>query len=110
VSQRPRKYSPEFRQYVLERLKDCQNLSALARELGMPRKWLYVWRKPPPNKPKIIDEPSTGPRPCIQALERLVDQQAVEIDFFKGALQRLEERRRKRDGISSAASTSKSST
>ena len=38
------KYSPEFRAQALERLKSCDNVSGLARELKIPRKWLYVWR------------------------------------------------------------------
>jgi hypothetical protein len=42
-------------------------------------------------------------------LERLVARQALELDFFKGALQRIEERRRKREQTSATASTSKSS-
>jgi transposase-like protein len=38
------KYSPEFRAQALERLKSCDNVSRLARELKIPRRWLYLWR------------------------------------------------------------------
>jgi hypothetical protein len=41
-------------------------------------------------------------------LEHLVARQALEIDFFKGALQRIEENRRRREQTSGAPSTSKS--
>jgi hypothetical protein len=41
-------------------------------------------------------------------LEALVARQSLELDFFKGALQRIEEQRRKRDETSGAGSTSKS--
>jgi transposase-like protein len=41
---RPRKYSEEFRQEVLARMKTCTNVTALARELGIRRKFLYKWR------------------------------------------------------------------
>jgi len=44
----------------------------------------------------------------IAELERLVARQALELDFFKGALQRIEENRRKRGQTSGMPSTSKS--
>jgi hypothetical protein len=43
-------------------------------------------------------------------LERLVARQALELDFFKGALLRIEENRRKREQTSGRPSTSKSDT
>ena len=39
------KYSPEFRAQALERLKTCDSVSGLARELKISRKWLYLWRE-----------------------------------------------------------------
>lgn len=110
------KYSDEFRREALERMKTCDNITALARELGVRRKWLYKWRdlaqsgrvpvvgRPP--KPKVRAEEKDRKR--IAELERLVARQALEIDFFKGALQRVEEHRRKREQTSGTASTSKS--
>jgi hypothetical protein len=47
-------------------------------------------------------------RKRIAELEQLVGRQAAEIDFFEGALRRIEERRRKSDDNGGAASTSKS--
>ena len=110
-----RKYSDEFRQQALEQMKTCDNVTALARELGIARKWLYKWRDEalgrvheprtiPPAKPAVEDRE----RKHVAELERLVARQALEIDFFKGALQRVEERRRKREETSGTASTSKS--
>lgn len=111
------KYSDEFRREALERMKTCDSISALARELGVRRKWLYKWRdlaqsgrvpaavgRPP--KAKMTAEEKDRKR--IAELERLVARQALEIDFFKGALQRIEEHRRKREQTSGAASTSRS--
>jgi transposase-like protein len=110
-----RKYSDEFRQQALERMKTCDNVTALARELGIRRKWLYEWRdqaigRVPDTKPGNQAKPTTQDRERkrIAELERLVARQALEIDFFKGALQRVEELRRKREQISGTASTSKS--
>ena len=39
-----KKYSDEFRVEALKKLTKCANVSALARELGIRRKWLYQWR------------------------------------------------------------------
>src|SRR5215469_2733059 len=82
------KYSPEFRAQALERLKGCVNVSALARELGISRKWLYLWRD---RKPVPADPRSKGGRERdrlrkrVADLEQLTGQQAAQIDFFKGA-------------------------
>ena len=110
-----RKYSYEFRQRALERMETCDNVTGLARELGIRRKWLYKWRDKAlgrvrgpraiaPAKPAVEERE----RKRVADLERLVARQALEIDFFKGALQRVEERRRKREETSGTASTSKS--
>jgi transposase len=105
------KYSPEFRAQALERLKGCVNVSALARELGISRKWLYLWRdrKPVPADPRSKGERERDRlRKRVAELERLTGQQAAQIDFFKGALRRVEERRPRNDASGGAASTSKS--
>jgi transposase len=110
-SQTYRKYSAEFRQQALARLKECDNVAALARELGIRRKWLYKWREDADKAQKQDRrEQAAAARKKVADLERLVTRQALEIDFFRGALQRIEERRRKRDETSGPASTSKSDT
>jgi transposase-like protein len=101
MSQKWRKYSPEFRRDALEKMKTCANVSQLARELGIRRKWLYQWRDEPPAE---ADSPH---KRKLQELESLVTRQSLELDFFKGALQRIEERRRKRDETSGPGSTKK---
>ena len=109
-----RKFSDEFRQQALERMKNCDNIAALARELGVRRKWLYKWRDEASGR-VAAPRKATKPKPAaeererkrIAELERLVARQALEIDFFKGALQRIEETRRKREQTSDTASTGK---
>lgn len=111
----PRKFSEEFRAQALERMRTCDNVSALARELGIRRKYLYYWRdqalgRVPKSGLHLRPKPAREERERrrIVELERLVARQALEIDFFKGALQRVEELSRKREQISGVASTSKS--
>ena len=38
------RYPKEFRRITVERLKKCDNIVALSRELGMHRRLLYKWR------------------------------------------------------------------
>jgi transposase-like protein len=109
MSQKWRKYSPEFRRDAVEKIKTCANVTQLARELGIRRKWLYQWKDDaagghlaPP-----VEADSKGERK-VKDLEALVARQSLELDFFKGALQRIEEQRRKRGETSGPGSTSKS--
>jgi len=110
------KYSEEFRREALERMKTCDSIAGLARELGVRRKWLYKWRDQAQGKERPRASRSAKPKPRAEErdrkrmaeLEKLVAKQALEIDFFKGALQRIEEQRRNREQNSGAASTSKS--
>jgi transposase len=100
---RPRKYDEEFRQVALERMKTSQDVSGLALELGVNRSQLYRFRHealgriPVPRPESWLREKSEErQRRRIAELERLVARQALELDFFKGALLRIEENRRKR--------------
>ena len=114
---RPRKYDEDFRQTALERIKACQDVSALALELGINRAQLYrfqreaLGRKPEPRPEAWLKERADErQRRRIAELERLVARQAPELDFFKGALLRIEENRRKQGLNSGKPSTSKSGT
>jgi transposase-like protein len=112
---RPRKYDEDFRQAALERMKTCQDVSALAVELGVNRAQLYRFRNealgrmPVPRPESWLREKSDQrQRRRIAELERLVARQALELDFFKGALLRIEENRRKRGQNSGKPSMNKS--
>jgi transposase-like protein len=105
------KYSPEFRAQALERLKNCDNVSRLARDLKIPRKWLYLWRDRADGTAEIASAEERERERLLKRvaeLEQLVGRQAAEIDFFSGALRRVEERRQNSGGSGGAASTSKS--
>ena len=97
-------YTQEFKVEALKRLESCRNVSALARELGIGRKFLYSWRetmsqrgeaglkltrgrprgpsaktaseKPPP-------QPKTNLEKRVAELERLLGAKQVELDFLK---------------------------
>jgi transposase len=114
---RPRKFDENFRKTALERMQTCEDVSALAGELGVSRPQLYRWRnealgrKPEPRSEAWLKENAEKrQRRRVAELERLVARQALELDFFKGALLRIEENRRKRGQTSGKPSTSKSGT
>ena len=114
---RPRKYNDDFRQAALERMKTSQDVCALARELGISRGQLYrfqneaLGRIPAPRPDSWLQEKSEErQRRRIAELERMVARQALELDFFKGALLRIEENRRNHGESFGKPSTSKSGT
>jgi len=95
------RYSVEFKREALRRLDSCRNVSALARELGIRRKYLYQWRaafqergeqglrsrrvKGPPVEPGAAGLPAP-PREAWQRvaeLERLLGEKQLELDFFR---------------------------
>ena len=106
------RYTPEFRAEALRRLKGCENIGALARELKVSRGILYQWRD---KHEGTFRRKRPGPvvdRPAIAALKKEVDHlkialadKTLEADFFKGALQSIEDRRHKTVSSGDSAST-----
>jgi hypothetical protein len=120
VRKREKKYSLEFQQAAVERMKTCSNVAALARELQVRRKWLYAWRTKldpewadralelaEPAAPELIQERQRVDelRERIRQLERLAGQQALDLNFFKAALRAIEQQRRSRKRPGGAPST-----
>src|ERR1017187_1728232 len=76
---RPPKYDDDFRQTALERMKVCEDVTALARELGISRGQLYRFKrealgiKPEPRSEEWLKEKADErQRKRIGELERLV--------------------------------------
>jgi len=112
AKKRVRRYTDEFRQMCVERLKQTDNIVELAKELGVHRRMLYRWRDqleprakkagpPPPSREARL-------RNEVNQLKRALAEKALEIDFFKGALQKIEARRQSPDVTGAKASTTKS--
>jgi transposase-like protein len=106
------KYPTAFRKMALERMKSCRNVSELAAELGIHRTQLYKWRE----QMEPVDDGQGPPsnsrerelRKEIRELKRVLGEKALEVDFFKGALQKIEARRRSNSGSGETASTTRS--
>ena len=98
---------------VVERLKTCDNIVALSKELGVHRRLLYKWRDQfGPFDER--EEPATGSSPQatlrrkVNQLKRVLVDKTLEVDFFKGALQKVEARRQQSGLSGEKASTTKS--
>ena len=107
------RYARKFQWMAVERMRTCNDVGELARELGVTRRCLYKWRR----KLEMVEPGEEASRPSthtasyrreIQQLKRLLAKKTLEVDFFKGALQKVEARRRKSEGSGEKASTTKS--
>lgn len=103
-----RSFSVEYKRSVLARLASGEPVSSVALEIGVRRQLIYKWRdayrsgrlgarRGRPTKAQAVareaglagsDELAAAQR-RIAELERKVGQQAVELDFFQGALRRI---------------------
>jgi transposase len=106
------RYAKSFRQMAVDRMRNCENIGALAEELGVHRRLLYKWRDQLEPVEVGEDQPAKSPegklRQQVTDLQRLVADKTLEVDFFKGALQKIEARRRSRDNSGGTASTNRS--
>ena len=105
------RYTEEFRRQAVERMQVSNNIRALARELGIDKRLLYDWRK---RAADLRDQRSPANRQArkrdseINELKRLLAEKTLEIDFFKGALQKVAARRRQSSANGEKVSTTKS--
>ena len=109
--------SAAFRQSALKRMKNGENVRALAKELGVPKSLLYWWKQRAEGrlKPK---EPGTAEDPRdrrvrelekkVGELEGVIGQKTLELDFFAGALRRIGETRQRRSSSGETPSTRRS--
>ena len=107
------RYPKEFRRVAVERLKSCDNILALWRELGVQRRLRYKWRDQLDPSEIAEESPPQNSREStlrkeVNQLKRVLAEKTVEVDFFKGALQKIEARRRSRGDSGAMASTSRS--
>jgi transposase-like protein len=97
----------------VERLRGSENIVALAKELGVSRRQLYRWRDElDPEEPGLGKAPEKKSRVStlrkeVNHLKRVLAEKTLEVDFFKGALQKVEARRQASSIAGETASTSK---
>jgi transposase-like protein len=108
-----KRYSRKFQRNAVERMRTCESVTDLARELGVRPRCLYKWRAKLDllESGEELARASTHEgsyRKQVLHLKRLLAEKTLEVDFFKGALQKIEARRRKSGASGETASTSKS--
>ena len=102
-----RRFSRAFKLKAIERLEAGESSTALGGEFGVRPTLIYQWRAAwraggaeglrRPGRPRADDAPAVEAMTAeqkIAALERKLGQQAFDLDFFKGALRRIEASRR----------------
>jgi transposase-like protein len=111
-----RRHTVEFKRQAVERMKTCENIDKLARELKIQRKLLYTWKyqfegRPEPRYANLgqtaEDRKEKHLRDEITKLKVSLAERALEVDFFKGALRRIKEGRPNNTGSGVAASMQK---
>jgi transposase-like protein len=126
---KPRRFSRDVKLAVVHRMLAGESVAALSRELKILRKDLYKWRAVflsvgteafrGPGRPRQAADAASAHAPASQAalskahrriaeLERKVDQQQTELDFFRLALRQLREERRPEDEPGARSSTPRS--
>ena len=128
LKKRPRAFSRAFKLAAVYRMMAGEDVSALARELRVLRKDLYQWRARfraggpealrgrgrPPKSAALLTRPAEpsgeleAARKRIAELERKIGQQQLDLDFFRQALRRVREARR-RDAEPGAPRSTRSS-
>jgi transposase-like protein len=81
---------------AVDRLNQCENIVVLAKELGISRRLLYTWREK--LEPRSSGEGPAGTsreatlRHEVSRLKRVLAEKVLEVDFFKGALHKVQAR------------------
>jgi transposase len=107
MGKQSRRYSGKFKQEALKRMDECADVSALAKELGIRRKFLYLWRDQlkegglaalsrAPGRPRASGWAGEGRGGVLSAeqeriaeLERLLGRKQLEVDFLKRAFEQV---------------------
>jgi hypothetical protein len=110
-------YSLDFKRRAVERMRKCDNVAALARELGLPRNLLYIWKhqlegRPDARRADLSQSTQTRTEQKLREENRLLKEalgeKSLEADFFAGALRRIKEQRQNNTVSGATASTPKS--
>jgi transposase len=106
----------DFKRMVVERMNSCNNITALARELGLERKLMYTWRAQLAEEGAraagvaegVVETREVQLERQVGQLKRALADKTLELDFFKGALQKVEARRRQSRNSGDKTSTTTS--
>ena len=102
----------EFRRRAVERIRKGESVKAVARDIGINFRLLYKWRdqadRSSSSEASGSEKAYAALRDELQKVKTLLADKTLEVDFFKGALQKVEARRRQGGKAGEKASTPKS--
>jgi len=113
-----RRHTVEFKRQVVDRMKTCLNIRALARELKLERKLLYTWKyqlegRPEPRHANLgitaEDRKEKQLRDENTKLKIALADKTLELAFFRSVLLKIKEGRRQNTESGALASTTSSS-
>jgi transposase-like protein len=113
-----RRHTVEFKRQAVERMKTCQNIHELARELKIQRKLLYTWKYQLEGRPEARhanlgiaaeDRKEKRLQDEIAKLKVALANKTLENDFFRSALLKVKEGRQPKSAPGALASTKPSS-
>ena len=106
MGKKRKSYSADFKQDAVSRMAHAKTITGLAEELGVQRKFLYLWRdqlqaggraalerrrgRPSGSPSKVVSQPA--PRTAelrIAELERLLGRKQEELEFFKRTFEKV---------------------
>jgi len=109
-----RRHSAEFKRQSVERMKTCDNVRALARELDVQQKLLYTWKyqfegRPEPRHANLAitaeDRKDRQHGEEIAKLKIALADKTLENEFFQSALLKVKEGRQRSIETGALAST-----
>ena len=110
---RLRRFPEEFRSAAVQRVKNGEPISAVARDVDVHRQvlrgWLHIADAAACAKvPVAVFSSEAVLRRENQQLKQALAEKVLEVDFFKGALQKVEARRQKSDETGETGSSIRS--
>ena len=98
-----REYTAEFKAEAVARMRHCKSVVGLARELGICWSLLYRWRDHLQNESRphrgVEQKKAAAAERELAELRAALATKTLEVDFFRGALQKIEARRQKPGGV-----------
>jgi transposase-like protein len=104
-----RRWTLAEKRAAVERMKSCGH-DKLAAELKIQRRQLYAWRAQLKRLDRGLSSDKGSRKDSVEEIRRLQEalaKKVLEVEFFKGALRRIEARRRCSSGIGETAFTNK---
>ena len=112
-----RRHTLEFKKQAVERMRTCENIHELARELKIERKLLYTWKyqlegHPEPRHANLAttaeERKDKQLRDELARIKSALADKTLENDFFRSALRGIREVRQRITLAGASASTSPS--